>query len=234
MINRKILSFYLLLASLLTLGAILRFWNLALKPLWLDEVITALFSFGRSYSDVPLEVVFPLSFLQQIFTLKPAASCSQITHNLIAQSTHPPLFFCLMHSWVEAPLVNAISPSWVWTLRSLPALFGVCAIAAMYWLNATAFSATAGLAGAAMMAVSPFAVYLSQEARHYTLPLLLITLSLIGLVQIQQALVYSRHLRTQVWLGWAITNAIGLYVHYFFILAFIAQPSQTCVRRCRL
>jgi uncharacterized membrane protein len=78
--------------------------------------------------------------------------------------------------------------------------------------------------GAALMAVSPFGVYLSQEARHYTLPMLLITLALLGLIQIQQALYFQRQLpRPVVWLSWGVVNSIGCYVHYFFILAFIAQ-----------
>ena len=223
MANRKLFLHYLALAGAIALGAILRFWHLDLKPLWLDEVITALFSLGRSYNDVPMEVVFSLDRLEQIFTLKPAVTCPQIAHTLATQSTHPPLFFCLMHSWVEAPLVGVLRHGLVWTLRSLPALFGVSAIAAVYLLNARAFSSAAGRGGAAVMAVSPFAVYLSQEARHYTLPLLLITLALVGLIQIQQELFGRQQLRPSVWFGWTIVNSIGLYVHYFFILAFIAE-----------
>lgn len=73
------------------------------------------------------------------------------------------------------------------------------------------------------MTVSPFAVYLSQEARHYTLPMLLITLALIGLVQIQQDLARGDRLRPWVWLSWSTVNIIGLYTHYFCVLALIAQ-----------
>ncbi len=222
MANRKSLH-YLALAFTIVLGAILRFWNLDLKPVWQDEVITALFSLGRSYNDVPLDVVFPLDRVEQIFTLKPGVSWTQIAHNIATQSTHPPLFFCLMHSWVEAPLVGVMARGWVWSLRALPALFGILAIAAVYCLNRVAFSPTAGLWGAAVMAVSPFAVYLSQEARHYTLPILLITLALLGLIQIQQDFLQPKKLRPWVWLGWVAINIIGLYVHYFWILAAIAQ-----------
>lgn len=220
MANRIFLH-YLALVGAIALGAILRFWHLDWKPLWLDEVFTALFSLGRSYNDVPLDVVFHLDVLEQIFTLKPGVSCPQIAHTLATQSTHPPLFFCLMHSWFS--WVSPVSSGWVWSLRSLPALFGVMAIAAVYCLNARAFSPRAGLMAAAVMAVSPFAVYLSQEARHYTLPLLLITLALLGLIQIQQDLFDTQQLRLSVWVGWVIVNIIGLYVHYFFILAFIAE-----------
>jgi uncharacterized membrane protein len=74
------------------------------------------------------------------------------------------------------------------------------------------------------MAVSPFAVYLSQEARHYTLPMLFITLALLGLIRIQQTLYSQRQLpRPGVWFTWGVVNSIGCYIHYFFILAFIAQ-----------
>jgi uncharacterized membrane protein len=60
MVKRQFLH-YLVLVGAIALGTILRFWHLDLKPLWLDEVITALFSLGRNYNDVPLEAVFSLS-----------------------------------------------------------------------------------------------------------------------------------------------------------------------------
>ncbi len=95
--NRRL--HYLALTGTLFLGAILRLGNLEGKFLWLDEVITAIFSFGRNYNNVPLEVVIPFHQLQQIFTFQPEVSCTQIAQNIAIQSTHPPLFFCLLHSW---------------------------------------------------------------------------------------------------------------------------------------
>ncbi|WP_199192095.1 glycosyltransferase family 39 protein [Chlorogloea sp. CCALA 695] len=211
---------YLALTGTLFLGAILRLGNLEGKFLWLDEVITAIFSLGRNYNNVPLEVVIPFHQLQQIFTLVPEVSCTQIAQNIALQSTHPPLFFCLLHSWFG--LVNPLSPSWVWTLRSFSVLWGASEVGAIYLLNTKAFSPSAGLTAAVMMAVSPFGVYLSQEARHYTLPVLLITLALLGLILIQQDIV-SKRLRVSIWIFWTTVNIIGLYVHYFFILAIVAE-----------
>jgi len=221
MTNRKLYLHYLGLAGAIALGAILRFWHLDLKPLWMDEVITAIFSLGKNYNDLPLNVVFPLERVQEIFTFQPGVSCDQIAKNVATQSTHPPLFFCSMYSWLGwmAPLGS----EWVEKLRSLPALFGVAAIAAIYGVNYIAFSKSSGIMAAAIMAVSPFAVYLSQEARHYTMPMLLITLALLGLIQIQRDMFERTHIRFWIWLLWAIINSIGLYVHYFFALAFIAQ-----------
>jgi hypothetical protein len=77
--------------------------------------------------------------------------------------------------------------------------------------------------GAAVMVVSPFAVYLSQEARHYTLPMLLIILSLMGFIQIQKDLHHRVKLSPVVGISWAIVNTLGLYTHYFFLLALVAE-----------
>ncbi len=211
---------YILLLGILLLGLGLRFWHLDSKPLWLDEVLSALFTMGRSYQDIPREQFFSSTALDQLFTLQPGKTCSQIAQTIATESVHPPLFFCLMHRWLN--LLHPNAENWIWAIRSLPALLGVGAIAAIYYLNRIAFSKTAGLAGAALMAVSPFAVYLSQEARHYTLPMLLITLALAALVQMQQDLA-RQSFRPWVWLGWVALNSIGLYVHYFFALAIVAQ-----------
>ncbi|HIK54746.1 MAG TPA: glycosyltransferase family 39 protein [Synechococcales cyanobacterium M55_K2018_004] len=208
------------LMAILFLGLGLRFWHLDSKALWLDEVITALFSLGRSYADIPINQYVSTEHLEQIFTLRSGVRDAEIVQRLVADSTHPPLFFLLMYRWM-----NWLSPAgdrWVWALRSLPALFGVGAIAAVYALGRLAFTPTAALWSAAMMAVSPFAIYLSQEARHYTLPMLLVTLGLVGMMQIQQDL--QRHyLRPWVWLGWAGVHVLGLYTHYFCAIALVAQ-----------
>lgn len=208
----------LLLTLILLLGLGLRFWNLDAKPLWLDEVLTALFTMGKSSADVPLNQFFSLNELDQIFSFRSGVSCPQLTQTLIRESVHPPLFFCLIYRWLS--WLQPHSSNWVWAIRSLPALFGVGSIAALYWLNRVAFSPAAARLGAALMAVSPFAVYLSQEARHYTLPMLLITLALVMLVKIQQS---PRQFTPWLWMSWAGINLIGLYVHYFCLLALIAQ-----------
>ncbi len=219
MLSRTYLN-YLALLGVIVLGGIFRMGNLDLKPLWLDEVITAIFSLGKTYSDLPLDTVFSLRELPQIFTLVPGVSCPQIAAHVIKDSTHPPLFFCWMYSWLS--VLAPLGSGWVGKLRSLPAVFGVVAIAVIYVVNTIAFSRVAGLWAAVVIAISPFAVYLSQEARHYTLPMLAIALALCALLQIQRD-IYSQRCRFWVWCGWASINSLSFYIHYFCILAFIAQ-----------
>lgn len=216
---------YLCLLGAVALGIILRFAFLDYKAMWLDEAITALFSLGRSYEDIPLDSLFSLDKLQQIFTLNSESSCGEIANNLATQSTHPPLFFCLIHYWLSwvGKNISPASPFWVWQLRVLPAVFGVLLIPVIYCLSRVAFSPKAGLLAAFFTAVSPFGVYLSQEARHYTLPMLLISLSLLCFVYLQKDFFSQRPLSVGVAALWALFNALCLYIHYFFIMAFFAE-----------
>ncbi|MGB3616444.1 MAG: hypothetical protein WBA10_21815 [Elainellaceae cyanobacterium] len=213
--------------ALITLAGVgLRLWHLGDKPLWLDEVIAALFSLGRALEDVPLNQVIPLDQLNGLFTYNAGLSCQQIAQTVATQSVHPPLFFCLMYRWMGWLLPHV--DNWVWALRALPALVGSVMIPLGYWLGRLALSPQVGLATAALVALSPFAVYLSQEARHYTLPMALIALALALLLQLQHAMQRSQA-PTPPWatrrlLGaWVGVNVIGLYVHYFFLLTVIAQ-----------
>ncbi|MDR9403501.1 MAG: glycosyltransferase family 39 protein, partial [Halothece sp. Uz-M2-17] len=104
-------------------------------------------------------------------------------------------------------------------LRILPALLGIIAIVLLYYLNQEAFSKKVGLASAGIIAISPFAVYLSQEARQYSLLLIFIAIALLALIQIlrfdQRVWLY--------WLIWGAANSLGAYTHYFFLLSFVAQ-----------
>ncbi|MEO1145702.1 MAG: glycosyltransferase family 39 protein [Cyanobacteria bacterium J06638_22] len=211
---------YLLLLGLVLLGLGLRFWQLDSKPLWLDEVITAVFALGRNYREISTNTFIGLETLTEQFALYPTTTCATIAQTLITDSSHPPLFFCGLHRWLV--WLNPAPEQLAWALRSLPALLGTLLIPLIYALNRVAVSSAAGLVGAGFMAVSPFAVYLSQEARHYTLPMVLITLSLLCGVWMLQDLMRDR-VRAWAWLLWIAVNLCGLYTHYFFLMALVAQ-----------
>ncbi|MEM9214262.1 MAG: hypothetical protein AAGD25_07930 [Cyanobacteria bacterium P01_F01_bin.150] len=222
---------YQLLAIIMGVAIILRVWHLGTKPLWLDEVIGAIFTLGRGLDDVPLGIMFPLTELTQIFSLHPGLSCSQIAQTVATESVHPPLFFCLQYVWIShwLPILSASMPffrdagGWVWVLRSLPALIGIAEVCCIYLLGRMVKGPRTGLIAAALMAISPFAVYLSQEARHYTLPMLWTILGLMALVRIQQLMINQRALPLWLLAIWISVNSLGLYTHYFFLLDFVAQ-----------
>lgn len=73
------------------------------------------------------------------------------------------------------------------------------------------------------MAVSPFGIYLAQEARHYTLAILLIIASLCCLVIATRIIHRSIPLPIWVSLVWVVVNSLGIAVHYFFALTLCAE-----------
>lgn len=219
--RRKKLFHYIGLIGIIAVGIVLRFSNLDGKPLWLDEIITALLVLGKQFQTIPLETIFTFEDLSSLFSLQFDVSCRTIAEQVTSHSTHPPLFFCGLHQWLV--LWEPSTFSLAWKLRSLSAFFGVAAIAAIYFLNRILFSKNAGLMAAALMAVSPFAVYLSQEARHYTIPMFLVSVTLLASLEMVQDLQSCQSKRWWIWMGWVILHGIGLYIHYFVILVIAAQ-----------
>jgi len=214
--------FWLLLVWI-ALGLGLRFANLATKPLWTDEFSTAVFSLGNSFLTVPLDQVISTETL--LAALKPTASSGlpQVITHLSQESNHPPLYFLLSHIWLKLfPTSNGLVSAW--SLRSLAAVLGVVSIPLSYQLGWLGFrSRLVAQISAALMAVSPFGIYLAQEGRHYTLAILWILMSLCCLV------VAARRLRDRMPLPiglcfiWILVNGLGLATHYFFALTLGAE-----------
>ena len=84
---------------------------------------------------------------------------------------HPPLYYVLLHLW----LALGDGPA---AVRLLSATVSTLNIPALYALGARLFGRRVGLLAAAVLALSPFHVYLAQEARMYALLSLAVTASL--------------------------------------------------------
>ncbi|MEG4417486.1 glycosyltransferase family 39 protein [Microcoleus sp. LAD1_D5] len=219
MINNKQL---LLLFLWTAIAFILRFANLNSKPLWTDEFSTLVFSLGNSFRGVPLDRAIELSTLLQPLQLRPEADTADVFRNLLLESNHPPMYFMLAHWWMR--LFGVSEDSLVWIGRALPALLGVISVPAIYFLGKFAFSSRlVGQCAAAMMAVSPYGIYLAQEARHYTLGILLVIASLFCLALAAKKLQQGAPLPIWTVLLWVVFNCLGIAVHYFFALTLCAE-----------
>lgn len=209
-----------LLLLWIAIGAMIRFSQLAAKPPWTDEFATLVFSLGQSFKPVLLDQAIALETLLQPLRLETMGTAQDVWHHLLTEDVHPPLYFLLSHAWLRlfsnpesGPLVS------IELARSLPALLGVAAIPALYGLSWLLLrSPVASHLTAALMAVSPYGVYLAQEARHYTLGILWVIASLCCLVVAVQRM--ERHAPLPLWLAglWIGVNGLGIATHYFFIL----------------
>ncbi len=212
-----------LLLVWIVIGGLLRFAQLTAKPPWTDEVATLVFSLGNNYQTVPLNQVIPIDVLLQPLQPNPDAGITDVVSLLLNEDNHPPLYFVLAHLWMK---LLPLSGEYVdlWAARSLPALFGVLSIPAIYWLARLAFrSRLVAQLAAAMMAVSPYAVFLAQEARHYTLGILWVIASLGCLIAAAGHL--WRRTTLPIWLVflWVAINSLGIATHYFFSLTLCAE-----------
>ncbi|MCK5861517.1 MAG: glycosyltransferase family 39 protein, partial [Candidatus Hydrogenedentes bacterium] len=77
-------------------------------------------------------------------------------------ANHPPLPYFLLNVWRAIGMdVNE------WTLRSLPATFGILGVVAIYFLVKEMFGIRAGWVAALLLATSPFHVLHSQDLKEY-------------------------------------------------------------------
>ncbi|MGK7937808.1 MAG: hypothetical protein AB4206_18750 [Xenococcaceae cyanobacterium] len=211
------------LFGLIFLGAILRFTNLASKPPWSDEWATLVFSLGHSFRTIPVDRIISLDTLLSPLQWDTTTQPKDVISNLLTESTHPPLYFVLTHWWLNLLNQNQGLVS-IWWGRSLSTLMGVASIPAMFslgWLFSGSF--TVAQMSAALMAVSPYGIYLSQEARHYNLAILLVIASLACLLLAIRCI--ERKIPIPLWIIfiWIISNSLGVATHYFFSLTLVAE-----------
>ncbi|MGB3403016.1 MAG: hypothetical protein WBA77_10015 [Microcoleaceae cyanobacterium] len=213
----------LLLLFWIILGLGLRFTNLAEKSASSTEISTLGFSLGNGFLGVPLNQLISLDTLLSPLQFTSNTNPGDVINRLMDESNHPPLYFILTHFWLQL----FSQPGEIVSLeigRSLSAILGTIAIPAIFCLGLLAFhSRSVAHISAALMTVSPYAIYLSQEARHYTLTILWLIASLGCLVIAAKCIYQQKILPAWVGCSWVIINGLGMATHYFFSLALSAE-----------
>lgn len=113
----------------------------------------------------------------------------------------PPLYFVL--AWAS----SQIGDPTVW-IRLPSLLLGTALVPLTYLLGAWTVHRRAGLTAAALIAVSPFAIFYATEARPYA------TLAFFGLLATLALLAAVRTGRLWLWVAYAASTAAVIYTHY--------------------
>lgn len=130
---------------------------------------------------------------------------------LAQEDNHPPLHYLLLHFWVDGAGWSEFS------LRFPSALAGVLAVATIVRLGRRLMGWPAGLAAGLLLAISPFHIWYSQEARMYALVGFLSLASVCLLVEA------ARRPSLRIWALYALTTGLSLLTHYFAFLVLLAQ-----------
>jgi uncharacterized membrane protein len=144
-------------------------------------------------------------WLDEVFTLNVA----QLTYTQIWNfatsgfDVHPPLFYWIEHFSIS---IFGLTP---FALRIFPALFGVLTIPTFYLIGKELYANYFGLLLAFLLAISPFHIFHSQDARMYSLYLLIFSLSILFLLK------YFNTTKLRWIIASAIALGIGCYIHFF-------------------
>ncbi len=131
-------------------------------------------------------------WVDEAFSIKYAALWKPLTFEGLLDNLHGPLHALLLHGW--ARLFGAGE----WALRAPHALIGATTIPLLYWALRPSVSRGVSLLTCALLAISPFHLWYSQEVRNYVLAMFFVVLST-GLLQ-------------RLWLGssWSRMSLYGL------------------------
>jgi uncharacterized membrane protein len=213
----------MLLLLWLILGASLRLANLDVKPPWTDEFNAIVLSLGNSFDAVPLDRPIDFSDLLAPLQPNPAATVGDVVRQAALEERQQPLYLAIAHVWMQlfAPADGLVS---LWGARALPAAIGSLTIPAVYacsyfiWRSPLIAHLTA-----AMLAVSPYGVYIAQEARHYSLAILWVTISMSVFARAYGDL--SRHQKLpSVWIClWIVVNNLAIATTYLSGIALASE-----------
>jgi mannosyltransferase len=120
-------------------------------------------------------------------------------------------YYLLLRAWLQLGDGEAI-------VRGMSVLFGVAAIPAIYMLGKHCFGSRAAIAAATLSAVNLFEIRYSQEARGYSLLMLLVILATYFFVR-----AVASPDRKRFWVGYVLACALGVYVHLFVYLVIAAH-----------
>jgi hypothetical protein len=124
-----------------------------------------------------------------------------------------PLYHLLMKAWV------ALAGDSAWALRLPSALAGALVVPLTYALGRRLGGVWVGLIAAGLLLAHPFALWIAQDAKAYSLLMALVVWSLIALVDLLQA----GETRLRAWLAWLALLAALLLLHRLALLLVIGE-----------
>lgn len=169
-----------LLVGLAIFNVISRFYLIDNESLWLDE-------FDAAYA------------------IAPGLTWEKVSSYLFSSTWtdhHPPLYHLIMHHWIKVFGNSELG------VRSFSAFMGIATIICTYYITKNMFNWKVGSVSALFLSLNYVHLYYSQEARPYTLAMLLVILSTYSFYKMLNKSGIHR-------MTYVLTAAMLIYVDYF-------------------
>ena len=148
-------------------------------------------------------------WLDEVFSIKFAElSLSEI---FFLPENNPPLYSIIMHWWI---LLFGVSE---FSVRLPSAIFGFLTVFIMYKVGGKLFNIDVGKLSSLLMAFSAFHILYSQEARTYSLSVLLTLLSMYFFISLLSKVTY------RILGGYLLSSILLMYSHIYGLFIIIAQ-----------
>lgn len=147
-----------------------------------------------------------------------AAQSRTITGVLSSMSTHfsPPLDYIIVHFFLLFGNNDFFA-------RLPSAIFGILSIVIIYYVAKSLFGTKEGLISALLLSISPYHIWYSQEARMYSLFMLL---SMLSILFFYRAIVEDNK---KMWYGFIISTTLNIYTHYFAFFMILIYSIFLCI-----
>ncbi|MEZ4521052.1 MAG: glycosyltransferase family 39 protein [Thermomicrobiales bacterium] len=178
---------------------------------WLHYGLLALIVVLAAYLRLTMLNQQSLWFDEADIVVRAQRPWSDILSTFTVQGENGPLYNVMLAVWIR---IAGISET---AVRFPSAVAGILAIPAIYLLARRLAGPQAGLIAAGLLAINPYHLWYSQEAKMYSIVALLSILSTFLLVE------GLMHGDRRVWVGYAVATTFMFYTHVATVLIFAAQ-----------
>lgn len=150
-------------------------------------------------------------------------SWPQFVHAMQTRELNMLPYYLVLRGWIHLGTEE-------WIVRSLSVICSIATLPLLYRLGVRLFGVRVGQIGVVLLALHPYHIRFAQEARSYSLMMLLVTASTLLLVRATEF--SSRH-QVGVWAAYVATSVLAVYAHFYAGLAILAQWLSLAIVRPR-
>lgn len=206
----------LILATIIAIGIVFRLYNLDAYSIFFDEKSTMVVSQGLVLDGSNQKDIFlaPTFTPAQFWSEKTLADYYEaMTRSDIGNS---PFYYLLLHFWMK---IFGMSD---FVARLFSVVFSLLIIGGTYLFSRSFFTSRTGLIAASLVAIDPFFIAYSQQARTYSLTFFLtLTATYLFLKIIEDQ--SRNHKSLYNYIGYVLAAGLGLLSHFLTISVLIAH-----------